>query len=962
MSAGDFYIRRNNSDTATLPYAGTNLDALWDTEVYDEGATVTYATGTFTFVNTAPYLILYTERFYTSNTTNNTRIEGQGRLRINGSDVLEGASAGYIRKSSGQQDMVISGFAIYNATANDTLVTRFWQGSTQTSGTCSRVPDIGGVQIIELDAADDFARYSTSASQSITSTESNITNWTTDQQETGFSRSTDTVTLSTAGRYLMLVSGATSETGTARLGATIFAENGTTEITGLRGYSHIRGAEGNQNGALSFAGIIDVAASDTITLRGDADSGTMTLDSGVVWQFWQLPSGNETAIMAATTGNLNAQADFAWDTLPHIDTGGFTATAGNANIDVDQGCHALVFWNHGKKVIDSLQRAYPQGQVRVDGVAVNYSASGNYHRNSSSIGTFMVASGGALVHTIPSGSELTIYTQPIGPAGTLDCESGHFSVLNLEGLYQTYTYVFPVTVTDVDTDEVLNNTQTNVIITGTEFLATKGTGLVELVENFDYTGTKITQSTDSWADTSIQFDVTAGVLADTHCFLFVTNDNGSKSYIAVQLGLPPETYQEAVEGMTLSPSHYWMFQNSYADEIGTATANNGSGGSPTFSTTRKLVKADTHSLQLDSTTDYISPADQTDMNTSSQSRRYIGGWIQLDSVSQGLSVIYEEGAQVNNIALLNGFGNNAMMQIANANDDYIQTYFDKALTPNRPYHILLEFNASGYKSGACSLFLDGVKQALSNGNPWETAQLDSHSGNITWGHEGTETLKVGDDRGVDATTIAFVSPTACNYAHWANWSGVTLADATDIRETLFEKGAVSEESITGGTEAAMQTALDAFADTEYADWPCSIEIGVCTAGNFELTMDNITFEDRVSIQVRYAGADTLTLVASNGSVVDSAKVAVPYGGTVTLITPALLSVVGFATGSNITVLSGGTSTILGSDNNATSPYELSVQVATVDIVIIHDDYNVVRIDGVASTVDTQDPDRVYVNP
>ena len=46
----------------------------------------------------------------------------------------------------------------------------------------------------------------------------------------------------------------------------------------------------------------------------------------------------KTAIMEATTGVMNptSPTDFVWDTLPHIDTAGFTATAGTANIDVDQ--------------------------------------------------------------------------------------------------------------------------------------------------------------------------------------------------------------------------------------------------------------------------------------------------------------------------------------------------------------------------------------------------------------------------------------------------------------------------------------------------------------------------------------------------------------------------------------------------------------------------------------------------
>ena len=885
MAKGDFLIYKNTSNNAdVLPNAGGTIDVAWDTEVIDEGSAATYSAGTFTLTNTAPYLIMYTEKWSTTDVTNNQRIEGQGRLRLNGTtNLIEAASEGYIRKSSGQQSMVMQGVSIVNATAGDTIDIRFYRGDTSTVGVVTRDAGFGGVQIIELDAADDFARYSTNATNAMTSTEANVSNWTNDEEETGFSRTTDTVTITNAGRYLMIFSGATSETGTSRIGATIFAENGT-PITGVRGYSHMRGAEGNQNGALSFAAVIDVAASDTITLRSDCDSGGMTLDSGAKWQFWELPSGNETAIMEATNGNMNASGDFAWDTLPQIDTAGFTATAGNANIDVDQNSHLLVFWNQGKTVVDTVQRAYPMGQVSVDGTPVGNIASGAYHRNSGSIGTFMVASGAGLVPNVPNGSSVTIENTPIGAVGTLDVDSGHFSIINLEGLYKSYTYILPVQITDVDTDNIITNTQLNVVATGAEFEAVQSTGKVELVENFDYTGTIINQTNiDSWSDTSIQFDVTAGVLADTNCFLAITNASGSRGIIAIQLGLPPETYQEAVEAMALFPDHYWRFQNSYVDEIGSATANNGSGGTPTFDTGVKICRGDTHSLLLNSTTDYISPADQIDMNTANISRRYIGGWFQVDNVSQTLSVIYEEGAQVNNIALLNGFGNNAMFQIANAADDYIQTYFDVPLVPNRAYHVLLEFNASGFSGGICSLYVDGLLQSRTNGNPWETAQLDSHSGNITWGHEGTEELKVGDDRGVDATTIAFVSPTACNYAHWYSWSGVTLNATSDIRVTLFEKGAEANVTISSGTESVMQIAADALADLVGINAPLDIRIEeVIGGGVFELTLDNRTFDPLASIHIQYIGAGTLTLVQEAGTLIDTNKISTPFGGTVVI--------------------------------------------------------------------------------
>lgn len=60
-----------------------------------------------------------------------------------------------------------------------------------------------------------------------------------------------------------------------------------------------------------------------------------------------------------------------------------------------------------------------------------------------------------------------------------------------------------VNISDVDTDEIVTATQTNVVITGTTFGASQGTGSVTLRQN----GNSKTLSVDSWSDTSIQVDM-----------------------------------------------------------------------------------------------------------------------------------------------------------------------------------------------------------------------------------------------------------------------------------------------------------------------------------------------------------------------------------------------------------------------------------------------------------------------
>jgi hypothetical protein len=98
------------------------------------------------------------------------------------------------------------------------------------------------------------------------------------------------------------------------------------------------------------------------------------------------------------------------------------------------------------------------------------------------------------------------------------------------------------TITDVDTDETIGVTQTNVVITGTIFQSPQGTGKVEISPNNTYAaGGLVLQSIDSWADTSIQFDVVrTGLSAGTN-YIWVTNNGGNQNDTAFPITLVGNT-------------------------------------------------------------------------------------------------------------------------------------------------------------------------------------------------------------------------------------------------------------------------------------------------------------------------------------------------------------------------------------------------------------------------------------
>jgi len=85
------------------------------------------------------------------------------------------------------------------------------------------------------------------------------------------------------------------------------------------------------------------------------------------------------------------------------------------------------------------------------------------------------------------------------------------------------------TVTAVGDDSIISN-ETDIVLTGDTFLNAQGTGKIELSDNATYaTGTKVTQSIDTWANGSIQFDVVIGSLTDTTLWAWVTNDLGFRN-------------------------------------------------------------------------------------------------------------------------------------------------------------------------------------------------------------------------------------------------------------------------------------------------------------------------------------------------------------------------------------------------------------------------------------------------
>lgn len=130
---------------------------------------------------------------------------------------------------------------------------------------------------------------------------------------------------------------------------------------------------------------------------------------------------------------------------------------------------------------------------------------------------------------------------------SVESETYQFRVLIGGVVADTVTVTPEMTISSIATpnitdagDELFELNETNIVITGTDFGATEtGSAKVELVNNVVYaSGTKVTQSVDTWSATSIQFDLVIGALTEIDLWLYVTDSVGT-----VSSGYPVQVYR-----------------------------------------------------------------------------------------------------------------------------------------------------------------------------------------------------------------------------------------------------------------------------------------------------------------------------------------------------------------------------------------------------------------------------------
>lgn len=341
----------------------------------------------------------------------------------------------------------------------------------------------------------------------------------------------------------------------------------------------------------------------------------------------------------------------------------------------------------------------------------------------------------------------------------------------------------------------------------------------------------------------------------------------------------------------LSPDHRWDFDGDSTDQVGSA---NGTDTSMVY-TSSGICKDVTNCAETDAITDRVSVPTTTDINNSAQSRKSVGGWFMPTAIQNPPKNIYGEGDATQAFRFILGWGNYLMFEVDAATSVINQIFADVPLDPDRAYHMVGLFEGNAY-SNEVKFFLDGIEQL--NANP-----LDREPDVASIPIRGV--AEFGDPAGtvaVGGTAVILIAPINGKWNEWCTWDGASaILSDSDIRVELFEKGALGDVVISSGTESAMQTALDVYADTVRSNAACCIEIQAVTGdGDLSLDLDNITFNSLASIHIKYLGTGTLTLVNTNGANAELVKCSAPWG-TVEVENPATLTINGLINGCEIRV-------------------------------------------------------------
>lgn len=556
---GDYLIRRNASNTDSLPDAGASLDLLWDTEVASQGGIAGYnaTTGEFTFYNTGKYLVIFSDQFEVpaaGASSAEDRCWAQ-EVYIGGTRQQAGASSGWIYNDSGLEENNPSSVSVVDITAiNGTanvmkLVAERIDTYTGSNSELDRVADRSGVMIIKLDDTLNYAHYESSADFNTSTgqdaeTTANIQT-TVEEDGTVFSRTIDVVTVASSNLILGIMTIKTVNAPNAYEEFIGRLElNSSTDIPGSVSVMNVPAdRNGSEWGHQSIGFVFEPDGNDTVRIRiATQQGGNGTFSWRASLQLLELPSTVKAIIVQATTGDFNpsSNTNFAWDTNPYIDTDTFTHTAGTAAIEVDSAGDYLAFAtmanDSNTSGITTPGVIFTENTTELRYAGGSTSTFNDFGKDHNS------PHAGILFTGLSATDKVFATNERLGGTGTNTCDIGAMTVLKLDTMSTpsgaeeytisgdvTYTFTIASTMVEgrvIDGDSSISLTANSAFAVGRNFtgdsdiVLTPASGMVEGRGIFGDSSIVFTPAADFTVgytidgDSSIVFNIASGMVAN----------------------------------------------------------------------------------------------------------------------------------------------------------------------------------------------------------------------------------------------------------------------------------------------------------------------------------------------------------------------------------------------------------------------------------------------------------------
>jgi len=381
------------------------------------------------------HLVVYDTRF--DATAGANRAEIQTALNLAGTRLVAGRSQGYIRRTGGADETVLSGGAIITvANSGDVLALESWRTDTNSNASVlpTRVSNGTAVQLMRLDDDWDFLSLERAINQPgvINTTAVDVvydTNNSPGTMGTAFSASGSDITLNEDGLYFVFAN--TSIQKNANATRTNYQQRLTLDGAAVAGSStttYVRGNEDTNEGMASIGMILSATAGQVLNVEVRMEGGgnaTGLIQGGeTAITMVKLPLTAEYISLLDTTNQEvnDATVDpVVYNTQVNVSSSKFSHTAGGSTVTVNEDDDYLFFgsiFTQSDAANDTQDRTVPlQGwQIGGTGGRIDRGRGAQYNRDNG--GARTGGSWSAAIIPLTSAQTVQLTTQRLGHTDT----------------------------------------------------------------------------------------------------------------------------------------------------------------------------------------------------------------------------------------------------------------------------------------------------------------------------------------------------------------------------------------------------------------------------------------------------------------------------------------------------------------------------------------------------------------